>query len=159
MGGKRTGGSPVTRERGEQIAHAFIRRLGVTGLRWEIAGSIRRGKPVVGDVDLLIEDSLDVREALYRILGRTRDGEPARSGLVEGVQVDVLLADASFWGAALLHWTGSVNENIRLRACAKRHGLKLNETGVWKGRQRIAGLTERDCYKAVGATYRLPEAR
>ncbi len=130
-----------------------------------IAGSYRRGKESVGDVDILVgatkaSDVMDrfvhydeVREVLSK--GTTRAGVILRCGL----QVDLRLVAEEEFGAALHYFTGSKAHNIQLRLLGKQQGLKINEYGVFKGERRVAGKTEESVFKSVGLSYMPPELR
>lgn len=149
------------------IARAVVKRLrSVPGVEQvEIAGSFRRGRPTVGDLDVLVRaqsgdpvtrafvDHSDVAEVLAR--GRTKASVRLRSGL----QVDLRVVPAESFGAALVYFTGSKAHNIGLRRRGRTLGLKVNEYGVWKGRERIAGRTEEDVYAALGLAWVDPRRR
>ena len=148
----------------EAEAEALVGFLGGSG-RVTVAGSYRRRRDTVGDLDLVVTaahaaaigDKLASYENVAEVLahGPTRTTVVLRSGL----QVDVrAIADASY-GAALLYFTGSKAHNIALRAIAVRRGWKLNEYGLFSGRRRIAGLTEEEIYKKLGLAYIPPEMR
>jgi DNA polymerase (family 10) len=130
-----------------------------------VAGSFRRMKETVGDVDILataddphgvldrFADYPEVKEQLAS--GSTR----ASAVLACGMQVDLRVVAPESFGAALLYFTGSKAHNIALRRLAQQQGLKINEYGVFRGRQRIAGETEESVYAAVGLPYIAPELR
>ena len=131
----------------------------------EVAGSLRRGCETVGDVDLLacargptrVVERLvryaDVAEVLAR--GDTRAAVRLRSGL----QVDLRVVDPASHGAALCYLTGSKAHNVALRTRAQARGLKLNEYGVYRGEERVAGDTEASVYAALGVALIPPELR
>ena len=131
----------------------------------EVAGSFRRRKDTVGDLDLLatarrpapvIERFLEYPEAEEVLAhGDTRAAIRLRSGL----QVDLRVLDAASFGAGLYYFTGSKAHNIAVRGRAQARGLKVNEYGVWRGEQRVAGRTERDVARAVGLPLIPPELR
>ena len=131
----------------------------------EVAGSYRRGRDTVGDLDLVVaaRAGVDVDRALrgydevasVLASGRTRSSVVLRSGL----QVDVRVVPPASFGAALYYFTGSKAHNIRLRTIAVARGLKVNEYGVYRGRSRIAGETEESVLAAVGLPYIAPELR
>lgn len=130
-----------------------------------VAGSFRRMRETVGDLDILVTaDSNsavmgefcaydEVREVLAQ--GETRASVVLKSGL----QVDLRLVPAPSYGAALHYFTGSKAHNIALRRLAQERGLKLNEYGVFSGDRRIAGDTEESVFKSVGLPYIPPELR
>ena len=140
---------------------AFLRSSG----RVMVAGSYRRRRETVGDLDLVVTtahagavgDKLVAYENVAEILahGGTRTTVVLRSGL----QVDVRAIPEESYGAALLYFTGSKAHNIALRAIAVHRGWKLNEYGLFSGKRRIAGLTEEEIYKKLGLAYIPPEMR
>jgi DNA polymerase (family 10) len=143
---------------------AYVRELpGVR--RAELAGSFRRCKETVGDLDILVAADDDAGVAagfvaypeVQRVLarGRTKASILLRSGL----QVDLrVLADESF-GAGLHYFTGSKAHNIAVRHLGQKLGLKINEYGIFRGRQRVGGATEAEVFDAVGLPMIPPELR
>lgn len=136
---------------------------GVT--RVGIAGSLRRGRDTVGDLDLLLtgDARINLGLALERFdatrsieqRGRTRASGTLRSGL----RVDLRLVPAQSFGAALHYFTGSKAHNLHVRRIAQAAGLKINEYGVYRGQKRIAGETEASVLAAVGLDPIPPELR
>ncbi|MCX5800052.1 MAG: DNA polymerase/3'-5' exonuclease PolX [Candidatus Eisenbacteria bacterium] len=133
--------------------------------RISTAGSLRRLKETIGDIDILCEgtDGEKIIEeftslpSAERVLAR---GETRGSIIVEGgVQVDLRVVAPASYGAALQYFTGSKDHNVKLREIARRKGLKINEYGVFRGERRIAGKNEEDVYKAVGLPAMPPELR
>ncbi len=133
--------------------------------RAEAAGSYRRRRETVGDIDLVADAGAgspvierfvswgEVREVRSR--GETKAGVVLRCGL----PVDLRRVEASSFGAALQYFTGSQAHNIALRRIARRRGLKVNEYGVFRGGARIAGRTEASVYRALGLAFIPPELR
>ncbi len=130
-----------------------------------VAGSLRRMKETIGDIDILATsgDQVAVMEAFVsmpnvkevRLQGETK----STVFLTEGIQADIrVVADDSF-GAALLYFTGSKDHNIQMRNLAIDKGLKLNEYGLFRGDERVASATEREVYKTLGLAYIEPEMR
>ena len=137
--------------------------FGALGIRVGMAGSLRRGKSTVGDLDLLSTDKRII-EAITRCPGvaQVLESGPKRSSvkLEDGVQVDVRLFDGLEYGAALVYFTGSKDHNISLRNIALDRGWKLNEYGLFdKTGKRLAGKTEEDVYQKLGLRYIPPELR
>jgi DNA polymerase (family 10) len=136
---------------------------GVT--RVEVAGSFRRGRDTVGDLDVVIagRPGLDLPRILRHygdvtdlpVAGSTRCTVILRSGL----QVDLRLVRAGSFGSALQYFTGSRDHSIALRQRAQQRGLKLNEYGLYRGRVRIAGATEQEVYAALDLPWIPPELR
>ncbi|WP_126456775.1 DNA polymerase/3'-5' exonuclease PolX [Sulfuriflexus mobilis] len=130
-----------------------------------IAGSYRRGKETVGDLDILVTakanspvmqhfvDYDEVQDVVAK--GPTR----ATVFLHSGLQVDLRVVEKNSFGAALYYFTGSKAHNIQVRRRAQQRGLKINEYGVFKGDKRIAGETEASVFKAVGLPFIPPELR
>jgi DNA polymerase (family 10) len=131
----------------------------------EVAGSLRRRRDTVGDVDLLVaaEDGRPIADRfvaypeIRRVLahGDTRSSAVLRSGL----QADLRVVPRASYGAALHYFTGSKAHNIAVRTLGVRRGLKINEYGVFRGDRRIAGRSEKEIYRAVGLPYIPPELR
>ncbi len=130
-----------------------------------VAGSYRRRRDTVGDLDILVTGHADspvmdrfvAYEDVVRVLahGKTRASVVLRNGL----QVDLrLVADASY-GSALHYFTGSKAHNIAVRRLGLARGLKINEYGIFRGARRIGGRTEEEVYRAVGLPYIEPELR
>jgi DNA polymerase (family 10) len=151
----------------EQIVSAlptYLRQSeGVTHV--EVAGSFRRRRETVGDIDIVaaatpgqpvmrrFTDYEDVTEIVEQ--GPTRATVRLRSGL----QVDLRVVPAESFGAALCYFTGSKAHNIALRQIAVGRFLKLNEYGLFKGERRLAGRSEAEVYQALGLPLIAPELR
>lgn len=139
----------------------FLRDSG----RVVVAGSYRRRRDTVGDLDVLVTakngtavgNRLVEYDNVAQVVahGSTRTTVMLRSGL----QVDVRAVPEQSYGAALLYFTGSKAHNIALRGLANQHGWKLNEYGLFSGKRRIAGATEEDVYEKLGLAYIVPELR
>ena len=129
------------------------------------AGSFRRRRDTVGDIDLLVvaapghavADRLQAFDRVQRVLSHG----PTRASVVlgNGLQVDLRVVRPASFGAALVYFTGSKPHNIALRRIAQARKLKINEYGVYRGRTRIAGDTEASVYAAIGLPYIPPELR
>ena len=150
-----------------KMAHelaAHVRRVRGVG-QVEIAGSFRRRRETVGDLDLLAAggDSERVMEAftthpyVAEVTGRGDTKSSVR--LASGLQVDLRLVPVESFGAALLYFTGSKAHNIALRRIAIENGWSLNEYGLTRGEQVIASRTEEDVYRALGLAWIPPELR
>jgi DNA polymerase (family 10) len=153
----------------EQIANDYVDYLkkekGIKDIA--VAGSYRRRKETVGDLDILVTckkgskvmdrfvDYEDVAKVVSK--GTTRSSVVLRSGL----HVDLRVVPEVSYGAALHYFTGSKDHNIAVRGLGVKRGLKINEYGVFKGEQgkRVAGRTEEEVYKQVGLPYIEPELR
>lgn len=148
----------------------------------EFAGSYRRGKETIGDLDLLVDaenpnaamDRFAALPGVEQVLAR---GETKMSlRLASGLQVDLRIVPTDSYGAALQYFTGSKEHNVTLRGMAKDRGLKINEYGVYKtngkdadeasdaqpadsAQQSIAGRTEEEVYAAMSLPWIPPELR
>ena len=131
----------------------------------EAAGSYRRGKETIGDLDFLVvaDDAAAVMDhlAAYAAVAETlaRGDKKMSVRLTSGLQVDLRVVAAGSFGAALQYFTGSKQHNIVLRGLAKDRGLKINEYGVFRGQQQIAGRTEAEVYAALDLPCFPPELR
>ena len=137
------------------------------------AGSLRRGRETVGDLDLLVTGKCGSNEALRnkvieKILRFEGIKEVLAKGenkvsfkLQSGMQVDVRLLPPESFGAALQYFTGSKSHNVSLRQRALKQGYTLNEYGLvsMKDEKRVAGKTEEEIYKKLGLKYIPPEMR
>lgn len=150
----------------EQIVIALLRYLAECPAvkRVEAAGSFRRGKDTVGDLDLpavasdaaAAMDHLAAYPGIEAVLAR---GDTKMSVRLRGTQIDLRVVPEESFGAAWQYFTGSKEHNIVLRHRAKQQGLKINEYGVFRGEQSIAGRTEEDVYAALGLPWIPPELR
>jgi len=149
----------------EKVA-AYLRAL-PSAVSAEPAGSVRRGKETVGDIDVLVA-SLDpsaIMEAARTLPIVTRviaSGETKTSvETTAGLQVDVRVVAPDEWGAALQYFTGSAEHNVRVREIAKGLGLKVTEYGVFRidTGERCASDTEEAVYAALGMQTPPPELR
>ena len=130
-----------------------------------LAGSYRRFRETVGDIDILVTAANSERvmdrfvsyDEVKKVLaqGSTRATVILKSGL----QVDVRVVDEGCFGAALQYFTGSKAHNIEIRRLAQQRKLKISEYGVFKGAKRIAGDSEESVYRAVGLPWIAPELR
>ncbi len=129
------------------------------------AGSLRRSRETVGDLDLLAcaADGAAVCRhfVAYPEVAEVRGSGETRATVVlqSGLQVDLRVVPKASFGAALLYFTGSKAHNIRLRTLAIERGLKLNEYGLFDGRKPVAAATEADVYRALGLPWIAPELR
>ncbi|MDQ3727280.1 MAG: DNA polymerase/3'-5' exonuclease PolX [Thermoproteota archaeon] len=129
------------------------------------AGSIRRMKETIGDIDYLVAASDPERvidffvkmPEVQEVLGRGQ--AKAFVKLASGIDADLLVVPEESWGSALQYFTGSKEHSVQLRKLAISKGLRLNEWGVFKGDKRIAGTTEEEVYKILGLQWIPPEVR
>ncbi|MFZ5518408.1 MAG: DNA polymerase/3'-5' exonuclease PolX [Candidatus Zhuqueibacterota bacterium] len=129
------------------------------------AGSVRRMKETVHDVDILAVSSQSQRliETFLNLpgVGRVDAGGTTRASVhfENGVQVDLRVIPSESFGAALQYFTGSQAHNVKLRGLAKKNFLKINEYGIFKDDKIIGGSKELDIYEALGLQWIPPELR
>lgn len=131
-----------------------------------VAGSLRRMKDTVRDIDILVatknpkkvSDAFIALPQCKRVLA---EGKTKSALLTKGdVQVDLRVLDPGSYGAALLYFTGSKNHNIKLRQLAIKKGYKINEYGIFDKKDRcLASKTEEELYRSLGMDYIEPELR
>lgn len=132
------------------------------------AGSLRRGKETIGDLDLLVTgagaatalDRFVAHPRVHEVLGHGANKASVRFGL-EGLQVDLRALPHESYGAAMQYFTGSKEHNVSLRTRALKLGLTLNEYGLFRleGNERVAGETEEEVYEKMGLQWIPPELR
>jgi DNA polymerase (family 10) len=132
--------------------------------RIAVAGSLRRRKETIGDLDILAvansADIMDIFAGMDRVAKVLVQGDTKTSVRLEGgLQVDLRIVDAESFGSALQYFTGSRDHNIAVRKRAIRQGYKLNEYGLFKGDSRVAGETEEDVYETLDLAWIPPELR
>ncbi len=134
----------------------------------QFAGSLRRGKETIGDLDLLVAAQADDAQRLMQSFVALFPSDVTLIGMgdtkcslrtSDGLQVDLRIVPPASYGAALLYFTGSKEHNVQMRQRAIDRGYKLNEYGLFKGEALIAGGSENDIFKALGLTYIPPELR
>ncbi|MEX2033434.1 MAG: DNA polymerase/3'-5' exonuclease PolX, partial [Candidatus Colwellbacteria bacterium] len=130
-----------------------------------IAGSYRRWKETVGDLDMLVV-SRKTKEVMDYFVSQPEVARVLAKGktksavtLQNGMNVDIRVVEAKSYGAALAYFTGSKEHNVAMRIIAQKRGWKLNEYGLFSGSKQIAGKTEEELYKKLGLTYVEPEMR
>jgi len=130
-----------------------------------VAGSYRRSKETVGDIDILVttEEDSPVMERFVSFddVGQVLARGPTKSSIVlrSGLQVDLRRVAQESFGAALQYFTGSQPHNIAIRRIGRQRGLKINEYGVFSADGRVAGDTEESVYRALGLPWVPPELR
>jgi DNA polymerase (family 10) len=130
-----------------------------------VAGSYRRSKETVGDIDILVttEEGSPVMERFVSFddVGQVLARGPTKSSIVlrSGLQVDLRRVAQESFGAALQYFTGSQPHNIAIRRIGRQRGLRINEYGVFSADGRVAGDTEESVYRALGLPWVPPELR
>lgn len=130
-----------------------------------IAGSYRRHRESVGDLDILITSD-SAHEVMNRLVQYDNVAKILAQGstratviLHSGLQVDIRVVTEESYGAALLYFTGSKSHNIALRKLAQAQGIKINEYGVFKNSKQLAGQSEEEIYQLLNMDYIPPELR
>ena len=147
----------------KRIVEALRQKTGSKKIEW--AGSLRRMKESIGDIDILAtgpdkEKIVRAFTHLPEVKEVLASGETKASVIVEGgIQIDLRVVDEDSYGAALQYFTGSKGHNVHLRGIAKAKGIKINEYGVFKGKRKIGGKDEKDIYRALGIDWMEPELR
>jgi DNA polymerase (family 10) len=155
-------------EAGNKVVDEFKKMKEVNEV--ELAGSLRRKKETIGDIDILI--SCDVKNR-KKIINRfvslplvkevLAKGDTKASVIIKDFQkqVDVRIITPEEWGSALLYFTGSKEHNVQLRTIARDRGYKISEYGLFDAKtdKRIAGATEEEIYKTLGFEWIPPEMR
>jgi DNA polymerase (family 10) len=155
----------------EQYARAIVEYLkagGGGGIdEIDVAGSFRRRKETIGDLDIVVTCAPAKAAAVIQRFGKFSEvRQVAAQGdtratvrLSSGLQVDLRVVEPACFGAAMQYFTGSQAHNIELRKIAQAKKLKLNEYGVFRGEKSISGRTEQDVYAALGLDWIPPEMR
>lgn len=154
------------------LAEDVLERVrGLDGVKQaEIAGSLRRGKETIGDIDILC-CAADAKKTIEAFTGFDGVSRVLASGSTKGsvtidtdggreLQIDLRVVEKDSFGAALQYFTGSKEHNVRLRERAIKKGLRLNEYGLYdENKKQVAGKTEGSIYKKLGVTMVPPELR
>ena len=151
-------------EKAKVIADTVVKALAPYCERIMVAGSIRRQKPTVRDIDLVlvVRDRQNLDSALMGMGNYKMSGLKIARVEMDSIPLDIYFATPETFATLLLIRTGSVESNIRLAARAKKRGWRLAASGGGlfneKG-ERIAGDTEESIYEALGVPYQRPERR
>ena len=146
-----------------RVVESMKRATGLTKI--EVAGSLRRMREDIGDIDILATGSEGKKIiAAFTGLPEVREviasGDTKGSVVVEGgTQIDLRAVEEESYGAALQYFTGSKPHNIHLRSIAKAQDIKINEYGIFKNDKRIGGREEYEVYTALGMIWIPPELR
>jgi DNA polymerase (family 10) len=148
-----------------EVSREFLAYLNPVVAGAAVAGSLRRGKPVVRDVDLLassdqpreVIEHFSRSPAVRDIIGKGPTKCSVR--LFNGMQVDLRVVAEDEYAPALLYFTGSKEHNVLLRSRAVKRGWTLNEYGLYKGKKKFEADTEEAIYKHLGLSYIPPELR
>lgn len=153
----------------EQYARAIVEYLKAGGgiVEIDVAGSFRRRKETIGDLDIVVTCAPKKAPAVIERFGKFGEvTHVAAQGdtrstvhLSSGLQVDLRVVEPACFGAAMQYFTGSQAHNIELRKIAQAKQLKLNEYGVFRGSKCISGRAEEDVYRSLGLDWIPPEMR
>jgi DNA polymerase (family 10) len=163
---KKGGGRRIIGEVWPLIKQIESRLQALPGVkRASVAGSARRMRDTVGDIDYLAaaKDPGSVMDYFVRMpeVEEVKGRGPAKAfvRLQGGIDSDLLMVPDESWGSALQYFTGSKEHSIELRRIAIAKGLRLNEWGVFKGEKSVAGRNEEDVYRVLGLAWIPPEMR
>ena len=157
----------ILRARAAQYGEPFVTYMLANPIvdRAELAGSYRRCRDTVGDLDMLVQSS-DGRAAVRHFLAYPEARRVTAHGITRaavrlagGINVDLRVVPPESYGAALHYFTGSKAHNIAIRKLGRSAGLKINEYGIYKGKRRVGGREEQDVFDAVGLPWIPPELR
>lgn len=149
------------------VAESIVDKLNKTGFvkRAIVAGSIRRMKETIGDIDILVASKnpskvMDLFTKMTNVQKVLVKGDTKSSIIMtSGIQADIRVVDEKSFGSALMYFTGSKEHNIALRKIAIQKKMKLSEYGLFKGDNQVSGSTEEEVYKKLGLCYVEPEMR
>lgn len=153
----------IARQYAEPLISYLKKKKGVKQVK--IAGSFRRCKETVGDLDILLSckkgtDAIEHFVNYEEVADIISQGKSKSTVILDsGLQVDLRVISTVSWGAALHYFTGSKAHNIAIRKLALKKDLKINEYGVFKNDKRIASKSEKEVYKQVDLPYIPPELR
>lgn len=147
------------------LVEQLRRRKGVKQAAY--AGSLRRGRETVGDLDILVAAEEKEAEGIanffagLEIVQEVLAKGPSKTSVrtAEGLQIDLRIVPEESFGAALMYFTGSKEHNVLMRQRALERGLKLNEYGLFRGEKRVAGKTEEEVFRKLGLAWIPPELR
>ncbi|MFO8100957.1 MAG: DNA polymerase/3'-5' exonuclease PolX [Dehalococcoidia bacterium] len=165
--GESTGEQRLLISTADELQAPLVKYLsGVRGVkRVQVAGSFRRGKETVGDLDILAicEKSSDAMKAFtgYEDVARVLLQGETKSSIVlrMGLQVDLRVIPEESYGAAMHYFTGSKEHNVAIRKLGVKKGLKISEYGVFKDEEMVGGREEEDVFTQVDLPYIEPELR
>jgi DNA polymerase (family X) len=170
MGGKALGGQRVDRDTAEELFEMISREVlfGTYAMSGSLilAGSYRRGKDDMGDLDILVTPDDDAaleqfNEWCYFRLGEQKSGKPLRTRLFDGVQVEFYVATPANQGTQLQMWTGSARFNVKLRRAAKKMGYSMSQYGFRNKEtgELVTCASEVEVFDFLGLDYVQPEDR
>jgi DNA polymerase (family 10) len=151
----------VTLQEAQDMAADLIGELAPHFSKALVAGSIRRGKGDIGDIDIVLIPKDTLFDQIGNIIEVTSGGKKKIYGTYRGRPINLFLTDTQGWGAQLMTATGPAQYNIRKRFLVKRKGMKLNEYGLFTADtdEYLAGKTEKDIYDYLGWNNKAPAER
>jgi DNA polymerase (family 10) len=146
------------------IANELCNRIDEYCEKYDIAGSIRQGKEMVGDVDIVIIPKTPVEEFIQKIketIDFEYGGKKKLFGMFMGRPVNIFITTPESYGACLYQSTGPAMYNVHIRQVAKRKGFKLNEYGLFnrETNEKVAGDSEESIFEALGWNFKQPTER
>ena len=162
MGGKLVSGKKLSSNQAHKVIANVKKIIGDKGVY--VAGSLRRGKSEVGDLDLVVvreEAASNLNERLKALTGTDLSKRKTCSFVFENVQIDLNICNSEIKGSYILHWTGSTKENVRLRKAAKKIGCKLSQNGLINSNNEnlSKNKSEQEIYQLLGMKYVKPQDR
>ena len=154
----------TTREEGMKVALKLQTEIQEFCEKITVAGSIRQGKEMVGDVDIVIIPKDPVDEFIEKIKEKVEfeyGGQKKLFGMYEGRPINIFITNEDSYGACLYQSTGPAMYNVQRRRLAKAKGFKLNEYGLFNRDtdEKVAGETEESIFEVMGWTYKEPTER
>ena len=154
----------TSRETAMEIAWDLTQEIQSFCENMQIAGSIRQGKEMVGDVDIVIIPKPPVAEFIAKIKEKIDfeyGGTKKLFGMYKGRPINIFITTRESFGACLYQSTGPALYNVHMRQTVKSKGMKLNEYGLFNRQtgEKIAGSTEEGIFEALGIKYVEPEKR
>src|SRR3989344_5872053 len=146
-------------EKVEKLARKIISELKPFCKKIKIVGSILRHEKKHVDIDLIPKDREKLEDYMKTRGKFLQGGERESTWKVKGVKTELYYTNEKEWGAELLAYSSPKGSAIGLRVLAKKKGFHLTQHGLFKGKKRIAGKTEKEIYRALGRSWKKPEKR
>jgi DNA polymerase/3'-5' exonuclease PolX len=161
MGGKKTDGREFDLAYATSVAEKVSAELTARHINHIICGSIRRKKPKVHDIDIVVVWQPETEQYCLEKFGIQKNKKPKRQGIVDEINVEIYPSTGpENWITNICTWTGSKEENIRLRSKAKKMGFTFSQNGFLNKEGKIVVFqTEDELYEYLGEPYVQPENR